>query len=225
MPCPPPPPYLPGLPPPPPPPTQGFLPGGLVPLGEGGQQVRPLPSTGRADLGLSESALHAFVAALQGVVAAGVSAELRQNLENRGEPLVKFWSSGTRGGGHMPRPPPPPYPPGRPPPPTPPTQGFPSGGVGPTGGRGAAGINPEENQYHPEDITYRLDDLSYHAPPSRPNFGSSRGGATNPLSGTSCPETMSGTSCLDPEDNQDQPKDITSYLDDFSGHAPSSRLD
>ena len=68
--------YPPGLPPPPPPPMQGFLPGGWVPPGEGGQQVRPPPATGLAALGLSDSSLHAFLAALQGVVAAGVSAAL-----------------------------------------------------------------------------------------------------------------------------------------------------
>ena len=76
MPRPPPPPYLPGLPPPPHPPTQGFPPGGWVPPGEGGQQVRLPPATGIVDLGLSNSALHAFEAYLQGVATAGVSAEL-----------------------------------------------------------------------------------------------------------------------------------------------------
>ena len=62
--------------PPPPPslPTQGFLPGVWVPLMVGGQQARTPLSTGLAALGLSGSALHAFASALQGVVAAGVSA-------------------------------------------------------------------------------------------------------------------------------------------------------
>ena len=74
MPCPPPPPYPPRLPPPPPPPTQGLPPGGWVPPGEGEQQLQLPPSTGIASLGLSDSALHAFTEALQGVVADGVSA-------------------------------------------------------------------------------------------------------------------------------------------------------
>ena len=74
MPRPPPPPYPPGIPPTPPPPTQGFPPGGLVPPGEGGQQVWPPLAMDLAALGLSDSALHAFVEALQGVVAAGASA-------------------------------------------------------------------------------------------------------------------------------------------------------
>ena len=73
MPHPPPPPYLPGPPPPPPPPTQGFPPRECAPPGGRGQQVQPPPATGLAALGLSESALHAFAAALQGVVVAGVS--------------------------------------------------------------------------------------------------------------------------------------------------------
>ena len=38
--------------------------------------MRPHPATGPADLGLSGSALHTFAAALQGVVAARVSAEV-----------------------------------------------------------------------------------------------------------------------------------------------------
>ena len=38
--------------------------------------MRPPPATGLAALGLSESALHAFAASLQGVVAAGVSASV-----------------------------------------------------------------------------------------------------------------------------------------------------
>ena len=64
------------------------------------------PATGLAALVLSDSDIHTFAAALQAVVAAGVSVALRQNLENRGEPLVKFWSPVTRGGvGHMSRPP------------------------------------------------------------------------------------------------------------------------
>ena len=71
---------------------------GWVPPGEGGKKVWTPASTGLAALGLSDYALHAFATALQGVVAAGVSAELRQNLENRGESLESFWSPGTRGG-------------------------------------------------------------------------------------------------------------------------------
>ena len=71
----PPPPYPPELTPPPPPLTQGFPPGGWIPPGGGGKQVQPPPAMGLAALGLSDSALHAFTAALQGVVAAGVSAE------------------------------------------------------------------------------------------------------------------------------------------------------
>ena len=57
------------------------------------------------------------------------------------------------------------------------------------------------------------------------SISSGRGGAVTPLSGTSCLNTTSGISCLDPQDNQDQPEDITFRLDDSSGHAPSSRLD
>ena len=45
------------------------------------------------------------------------------NLENRGEPLAKFWSPGTRDGRHRSTPPPPPYPPRRPSYPPPPTYG------------------------------------------------------------------------------------------------------
>ena len=102
---------------------------------------------------------------------------------------------------------------------------LPARGVGPTGGRGAAGIDPEDNQDHPEDITSCLDDSSGHAPSSRLDLGSGRGGAVTPLSSTSCPDTTSGTSCLDPEDNQDHHEDITSRLDGSSGHDTSSRLD
>ena len=40
----------------------------------GGQPARTPPATGLAALDLSDSALHSFSAALQGVVAAGVSA-------------------------------------------------------------------------------------------------------------------------------------------------------
>ena len=43
---------------------------------EGGHQAQPAPATGLAELGLPDSALHAFATALQGVVAAGVSAAL-----------------------------------------------------------------------------------------------------------------------------------------------------
>ena len=142
MPRPPPPPYPPGLPPPPPPPTQDFPPGGWVPPGEGGHQVHPPLATGLAARGLSDSSIHAFAAALQGVVAAGVSAALGQNLENRGEHLAKFWSPGTRGGRHMPRPPPPPYPPGLPHPPNPSHTRLTARGVGPTRGRGGSRYRP-----------------------------------------------------------------------------------
>ena len=40
----------------------------------GGQTVRPPLATGLADIGLTDSAIHAFAVALQDVVAAGVSA-------------------------------------------------------------------------------------------------------------------------------------------------------
>ena len=76
MPRPPPPPYPPGLTPSSPPPTHGFPTRGWVPPEEGEQQVRPPPATGLAALVLSESALHAFAAALRGMVAAGVSVAL-----------------------------------------------------------------------------------------------------------------------------------------------------
>ena len=76
MPRPPPPSYPPGLPPPPPSPMQGFPPGEWVPPGRGGHQVWPPLATCLAALGLSDSALHTFAAALQGVVAAGVIAEV-----------------------------------------------------------------------------------------------------------------------------------------------------
>ena len=46
-----------------------------------------------------------------------------------------------------------------------------------------------------------------------------------PCPATSYPNKMSGTSCLDPEDNQDHPEDITSCLNNSSGHNPSSHLD
>ena len=55
------------------PPTQGFLSWGWVPQGGGGQPVGTLLATGLAALGIFYSALYNFVAALQGVVAAGVS--------------------------------------------------------------------------------------------------------------------------------------------------------
>ena len=71
---------------------------------------------------------------------------------------------------------------------------LPTRGVGTTGGRGAASINPEENQDNPEDITSRLDDLSGHAPSSRLDLGSGQGGAVTPLSGTYVPDTTSRTS-------------------------------
>ena len=83
---------------------------------------------------------------------------------------------------------------------------------------------PEYNQDHPEDITSRLNDSSGHALSSRLDLGSGQRGVVTPLSGTSCPDTTSGTSCLDPEYNQDHPEDITSRLNYSSGHAPSSRL-
>ena len=47
---------------------------GVGPTSGRGQSVGPLPYTGLTALGLSNSALHAFAASLQGVVAAGVSA-------------------------------------------------------------------------------------------------------------------------------------------------------
>ena len=56
-----------------------------------------------------------------------------QYFKNRGKPLAKFWSPGTGGGGHMPRPPPHPYLPGVPPPQPPLTQGSPSRGWVPPG--------------------------------------------------------------------------------------------
>ena len=86
----PPPYYPPGFTPPPPHPTKGFPPEGWVPPWEGGQQVQPPPAMGLAALVLSDSALPAFTAALQGVVAARVSTALPQNLENSGEPLEIF---------------------------------------------------------------------------------------------------------------------------------------
>ena len=67
-------PYLPGRPTPPPPPTHGLHPGEWIPQREGGQQAQPAPVMGLADLGLSYSTLHNFLAALQGVVAAVFSA-------------------------------------------------------------------------------------------------------------------------------------------------------
>ena len=55
---------------------QGLQPGEYILKGEGANKARPPPATGLADLGLSDSALHAFAADLQGVVAAGVSSAL-----------------------------------------------------------------------------------------------------------------------------------------------------
>ena len=51
---------------------QVFLPRGWVPQGVGGQSVGPPPSTFLAYLGLSDSVLQSFTAALQGVVASRV---------------------------------------------------------------------------------------------------------------------------------------------------------
>ena len=70
------PPGPPRRPPSPPPRTPGYQPGEWIPQGEGGQQAQSAPATGLAALGLSDSGLDAFAAALQGVVAAGVSAAL-----------------------------------------------------------------------------------------------------------------------------------------------------
>ena len=71
-----PPPYPPIPPPPPPPPKQGFPPGGWPPPVGGSQQVRPPPATGLSALDLSDSSLHTFTAAMQGMVAAGFSMEV-----------------------------------------------------------------------------------------------------------------------------------------------------
>ena len=70
--------YPPRSPPTPPPPTQGLLPVGCILLGgEGGAQPARLPpATGIATLGFSYYPLDAFAAALQGVVADGVSTEV-----------------------------------------------------------------------------------------------------------------------------------------------------
>ena len=122
----------------------------------------------------------------------------------------------------MPCPSPPPYLPGIHPTTTPSHARLPARGVGPTGGRGVEGIHPEYNQEHPEVITSCLEALYGHAPSSRLELGSGRRGSATPLSGTSCQDTMPGISCLYPEDNKDHPEDITSRLDDTSGHAPSS---
>ena len=97
--------------------------------------------------------------------------------------------------------------------------------MGTTWGRVEESIDPEDNQDHPEDITSCLDDSSSHAPSSRLNPNGRTRISLSPLYGTSCKDKTSGTSCLDPEDNQDHPADITSHLDDSSGHAPSYRLD
>ena len=76
MPPPPPPPGPPRRPPSPPPHTPSFWPGEWIPQGEGVQQSQSAPATGLAALGISDSALHVFAAALQGLVATGVSATL-----------------------------------------------------------------------------------------------------------------------------------------------------
>ena len=63
-------------------PMQGLLPGGSVPQGGGGKSVFPTPYTGLLDLGLLDFSLHDFTSALQGVVAAGVSAEVTSSSQS-----------------------------------------------------------------------------------------------------------------------------------------------
>ena len=58
------------------PPTQGIIPGGWGGQGVVGQPMGPPPETGLATLGLSDAAIHAIAASLQGVVAVGVGAAL-----------------------------------------------------------------------------------------------------------------------------------------------------
>ena len=62
--------------PPPPSPTYGSQPGEWIPKVDWVPQAQPAPATGLADLGLSDSAIHALAAALQGVVVAGVTVAL-----------------------------------------------------------------------------------------------------------------------------------------------------
>ena len=54
------------------PPVQGIMTGGWVSQGVVRYPTGPSPATGLEFLGLSDAVIHAFVAALQGSVAAGV---------------------------------------------------------------------------------------------------------------------------------------------------------